>query len=387
VKHSGVTLLTTSHIVDDIYQGAVPAIIPFLVVAYHYNYLAVTGITLAATVVSSVVQPAFGLLTDRRRMSWLLIAGMVTAGVGVGLSGLTSSYQLIWLAIALSGCGVAAYHPEAARAVRAVAGASAQSMSWFALGGNLGFAIGPVLVTAVLGVTGLGGTPLLILPALVMGVVIWPLLPRLSRTSTSRRTSETPSVRDDWRAFGWLTGVVMCRSVLFFGLSTFLELYLINHFHQSHGVASAALTTFTAAGAFATIGGGWLADRFGRLRALRTGYLLAIPGLIGVVLAPNVPVVFLAAVVCGLGIYIPFSVHTTLGQEYLPNRVGTASGVTLGLAVSAGGAAAPLLGLLADARGLTVTLSVLIAVPVIALLLCTRLTETRNSPALAEVAG
>lgn len=79
----------------------------------------------------------------------------------------------------------------------------------------------------------------------------------------------------------------------------------------------------------------------------------------------------------GLGLYVPFAVHTTLGQEYLPGRIGTASGVTLGLAVSAGGMVAPLLGLVADAYGIRTALALLLVLPIVALAVSTRLPETR----------
>ncbi len=58
-----------------------------------------------------------------------------------------------------------------------------------------------------------------------------------------------------------------------------------------------------------------------------------------------------------------FAVQVTLGQDFLPNRIGVASGVTLGLAVSAGGLAAPLFGLLADSYGLTVALGAIVVLP------------------------
>src|SRR5690242_5037786 len=108
-------VLVVGHAVDDIYQGAVPALVPFLVAERAYGYLAAAGITLAATLISSVVQPVFGLLTDRHGLPWLVPVGMTVAGAGIGLSGPPPSYALTWLAIALSGLGVAAYHPEAAR--------------------------------------------------------------------------------------------------------------------------------------------------------------------------------------------------------------------------------------------------------------------------------
>lgn len=378
-SRAGVGLLTFSHVVNDLYQGAVPALIPFLMVEHHYSYLAITGITLAATFVSSVAQPAFGMLTDHRPLPWLLIVGMLVAAAGVAVSGIAPSYALVWLAIAVSGTGVAAYHPEASRAARLAAGASAQGMSWFALGGNIGFALAPVTVTPILLVTGLHGTVLLILPAAAAAVIVWPLLRRLVPDKADVRVVGVDGdARDDWRSFIRLTGVVICRSILFVGMSSFLALYVINHFHQSTEVGSAALIVFTTAGAMSTIAGGWLADRYGRLPTIRMGYLLALPGLLGLVLAPSLTIAFLAAVVCGIGIYIPFSVHTTLGQEYLPNRLGTASGVTLGLAVSAGGIVAPALGALADTHGLRTALAALCVFPITALLISTRLPETHR---------
>lgn len=78
---------------------------------------------------------------------------------GVALSGVTGSYALTLAAVAVSGVGVAAYHPEAARAARAAAGGSHTAMGWFALGGNLGFSAAPLLVMAVVGIGGLSASP------------------------------------------------------------------------------------------------------------------------------------------------------------------------------------------------------------------------------------
>ncbi|MDP5185494.1 hypothetical protein QOZ88_22910 [Blastococcus sp. BMG 814] len=74
-------LLTASHVVEDLYQGAVPALLPFLVLDRNYSYTAATGIILAATVLSSVVQPAFGVLIDRRPLPWLTPVGLLVAGI------------------------------------------------------------------------------------------------------------------------------------------------------------------------------------------------------------------------------------------------------------------------------------------------------------------
>src|ERR1700728_3853291 len=261
-------LLAATHTVDDLYQGAVPALLPFLAIERHYTYVGLTGITLAATFLSSAVQPAFGVITDKRRMGWLIAAGLLVAGIGVGLSGLGDSYVITWLAIALSGVGVAAYHPEATRTARGVAGNSTQAMSWFSVGGNLGIALGPVMVTPVLLVTGLRGTPLLVIPAAAMAILLAVRRPwRQAQAADQARRSRQAAAgdldgqprRDDWRSFARLTAVVTTRSLAYFGVASLLALFVIRRFHEPTAVGSAALTTFVAAGAVGSVTRGWLA--------------------------------------------------------------------------------------------------------------------------------
>ncbi|MEV6241255.1 MFS transporter [Lentzea sp. NPDC051838] len=355
------SVLVAGHAVDDLYQGAVPAIVPFLVAERSYGYVAAAGITVAATLLSSVVQPLFGVLTDRRAMPWLVPVGMTVAGVGIGLCGLGDSYLFTWLAIALSGLGVAAYHPEAARLARRVSSDGHLGMSWFALGGNAGFALGPVLVTPVLVFGGLQASPLLMIPALVGGVLTAMALKGV-HGATTHHTAHAG--RDDWGQFGRLTVVVIARSMVTFGLSTFLAIWVA----QRVGglvAGSVALVLLFGVGALGTLLGGVLAGRWGRIRTVRVSYAVAVPAVAGVALVPG-PAVYLMIALAAVALYVPFSLHTTLGQDYLPNRLGTASGVTLGLAVSVGGVAAPAIGAIASATTLQWALLSLTVLPVIA---------------------
>jgi len=369
MNRRGIALLAASHVADDFYQGAVPALLPFLVIERHYTYAAIAGLTLAATVLSSVTQPLFGWFADRRPRQWMVPAGLSTAGIGVALVGLTPTYLLTWLVIALSGLGVAAFHPEAARAARQSAGESNRGMSVFALGGNIGFAFGALVTTPVLLAFGVRGTVLLFAPALVMALVlIASLRAVLARQWTTGRAPTLPSGDDDWPAFLRLTAVVIVRSMAFFGLTSFLAVYFINELGASPAVGGSALTLFLFAGGVGTLLGGWLADRRGRLASIRLGLALSVPALAGLVLVDNEVAALCFVVVTGIALFMPFSVFVMLGQDYLPNRIGTASGVTVGLAVSVGGLFSPVLGRLADTTSLRVALAVLVVLPVLALL-------------------
>src|SRR5579875_151093 len=366
VNRARVALLAASHAVDDIYQGAVPALLPFFVAGRHYSYAAATGLTFAATALSSVIQPVFGALTDRRDLRWLVPAGLTVAGAGIGLSGLAGSYLLTWLAIALSGIGVAAFHPEAARAARAASGDSQQAMSVFSVGGNIGFAIGPLFVTAVL--------------ALLTGLAVYLALARRARPGTPGRSAgQRAAARDDWHGFTLLTSAVIVRSVLFFGLSSLLALYVGTGLHGGRQAGEAALTTMLMAGAVGTVTGGRLADRFGRLAVMRVSFAVSALGLLAIVVA-GLPWVFAAVAVTGFALFQSFSLTVTLGQDYLPTRIGTSSGVTLGLAISVGGLVAPALGARADATSLHLAVTVLLALPPAALALALRLREPRSAP-------
>ncbi|QWF78455.1 MFS transporter [Amycolatopsis sp. CA-230715] len=369
-----ITLLSAGHAGVDFYQGAVPALVPVLVAERHYDYVAASGIVLAATLLSSIVQPLFGLLTDRRAMPWLLPASMATAGIGLAMSGLGGSYWSTWLGVALSGLGVAAYHPEAARLARVVSGGAHTGMSWFSLGGNIGFALAPVVVTPVLAAGGLGATPFLVAPAAVATLLTASVLRTFSRHDAETRAEPDRRGHDDWPRFLRLTAVVMCRSIVYMGLSAFVALYVRGRVPGGATAGAVALFVLFAGGAVGTVLGGRLAAKHGRVRTMRIAYAATIPALAGVVFAPGYAV-YLFVAAAAITLYVPFSLHITLGQDYLPNRVGTASGVTLGLAVSVGGIASPAIGALADGTSLQIALAALIGLAVVSWLLALTLPE------------
>lgn len=173
---------------------------------------------------------------------------------------------------------------------------------------------------------------------------------------------------DRWGPFSLVTIAVLARSVAFFGITTFLPLWWVDHLHHSKPTADAAVTAFMCAGIFGTITGGRLADRYGRKRVSAIGLAAATPLMLAYLAAASYPAAFLLLVPAGIALYIPFSIMVSLGQHFLPNRVGVASGVTLGMAASAGGLTAPLLGWLASGTSLTATLVAVSCVPVVAAL-------------------
>jgi FSR family fosmidomycin resistance protein-like MFS transporter len=278
---------------------------------------------------------------------------------------------LTFAAVLVSGIGVAAFHPEGSRFANYVSGARrASGMSLFSVGGNVGFALGPALLTPALLAFGLRGTLLVLVPTWVMAGVLVHELPRLAgfRSDVVAGRVQRGRERDAWGPFAVLAGVIAVRSFIYFGLVTFIALYWVHELHTGKAFGSAALVAVLLGGAAGTLVGGPLADRFGR-RSVLIGSMISIPPLVVGLLLSGPALGMLFAALAGAATIATFSVTIVMGQEYLPARLGVSAGVTIGLSIGLGGVGAPLLGLLADAHGLRAVIEVVAALPVVALAL------------------
>lgn len=382
--------LVGTHVMNDFQTGAAAALLPYFVVEQHYDYAAVAGLTLAATSLSSVFQPVFGWLTDRFALRPLVTIGLLVAALGIALAGLTSAhYWLTWIVISISGLGVAAYHPAATVAAKEAGGGSNRSMSTFSVGGNVGAAIAPIGVGLTVGVFGLQATPLLLIPTVAVAAIYLVLNRRtavLTATATAPGAGPAASVpppRDLWGRFAWLLLIVSLWSVAYVGARSFVALDVMDRFGGTADVGTVALTVFSLAAALGTLVGGFFADRFGRMRVIVLGYALATLAATGYALAPTEITAMVLAGVLGWALFLPFALHVTLSHSYLPRHLGTASGVTLGMATALGGLLTPFLGVLADRASPQAVFAALAGVIAAAFVCSLFLRERADLPAAA----
>lgn len=174
-----------------------------------------------------------------------------------------------------------------------------------------------------------------------------------------------PEATDDWKRFGILTVLLVGRSIAFYGLNTFLALYWIDILGQTKTAASLALSVLFIVGSMGTLTGGNLADRIGSKKIIQVSFLVLPILLFALSVTRNATLAFLLLLPIGVFLFLPNSPMVILGQRYLPNRMGLASGVTLGLAVSVGGIVAPFLGRLADVTSLVAVVQVLAVVTIL----------------------
>ncbi len=367
---AGLRLLTVAHGFTDLNQGVLPVMIPFLVTQRHLTLAVAATLVLASNLLGSVVQLGFGHLSDRRSTTWVIPAALALSATGTALIGLAPTFPLMLAGAMLMGFAVAAFHPEGSRFSNYFAGPKRSSgMSLFTVGGYVGFAAGPVLATPLLLVFGLKGVAFLMIPALIVAAFVTRELPRFNevRSSAQRAHRERPG-RNDWRGFSIMSVVVALRSTTFLAAITFLPIFVLRVVHANAFVQSFALFALLIGGAGGTMLGGLLGDQFDRRRVIALSMLLTM--FCGVAIAytgalHNAAVTITCSALFGVSLGLSAGVLVVLGQEYLPKRIGVASGVTLGLANTIGGIAAPAFGHIGDIFGLV---SVFVTIAIFAVL-------------------
>jgi FSR family fosmidomycin resistance protein-like MFS transporter len=358
VDRRGILVLSAGHLAADLFQGSVPALLPFLIRDRGYSYAAAGALFLLASLGSSLVQPLLGVYADRVRAGWLMPVGLVLAAAGLAAAGLSSSYAGTAAALLAGGFGVAAFHPEAVRfASHVSASRRGAGMSIFAVGGNAGFALGPILTTPVMVGIGLHGTPIVASVVLAAGLLVLASMRYLERFRGEQEEHRLALAgqANDWRGFSLASGAAIGRAVQGFGLQAFVPSYAVAHFATSESVGNGAVATMLVAAAAGTLLGGRLADRYGFRRLVVWSLALEVPLLLALPVA-GLAGSFVLMGAIGLVAGTNFYPLVVIAQNALPGYLGLAAGVVLGLAIGIGAGAVALLGVLGDSAGLTAVL-------------------------------
>ncbi len=364
-------LLSIAHTCSDINQGALAATLPFLIAAHSLGYAKAAALVMVANLAGSLMQPLFGALADKVNKPWLIVLGLLLSGSGMSLVGFAPGYAGLCAAVVISGMGSAIFHPSAALLANRAGGANAKgrSMSLFSFGGQLGFTLGPLLATSAIGLWGLKGTLVFIVPQFIFTVIFHSRYADFYRLGARQAQDSKIAIQNDsknnWSGFSRLSAVIFARSIVFHGLNTFLALYWIRLMGVGEGLASVMLSIYYALSAAGTLLGGSLADRYGCRAVVRISFATILPFLIMLAISENAILAGVLLFPLGLALGASHAPMVVLGQQYLPARMGFASGVTLGLAVSVGGIFAPVLGLVADELGLRAAFYVIASVAII----------------------
>jgi FSR family fosmidomycin resistance protein-like MFS transporter len=369
-------ILSLGHLVTDIYQGALPAVLPFLKDNLSLSYTMTGIILMAANFTSSLIQPLFGFISDRQKKTLLLPIGCLCAGIGFSLLSLFSNYLFIIMLVVVSGFGIASFHPEGYRTAHFFTGEKrVTGMAIFSVGGNLGFAFGPIISIYIIKYMGFNLLPVIIIPAILFTAIMilyWrDISPAEIRADVAMKreiTSKHP--KGIYISLSMVIAVVIMRSWTQMGLMTYIPFYYINHLKGDPLYAGKLVFVFLLGGVLGTLGGAPLADRWGhKLYLTLSMFLTTLVLPLIFIVAGNM--LFIVLGLLGMICISTFSVTVVMAQQLLPKNLGIASGLIVGFAIGAGGICVTLLGVVADHYGVPFALKSITILPFIGFILST----------------
>ncbi len=372
-------LVTLGHFTTDLGQGAMPVLLPFLKESFSLTYTQIGVVVLVQNFTSSVIQPLFGYFIDKVYWPWLLPGSILLASVGIALTGHTTGYSWLLAAVVVYGMGSASFHPQGAVAMNYISasGGRGKSMGTFSVGGNLGFAMGSLLMVFLLTKIngGIGNTSYFLFFGLFTTILISANLKKVTPAADILPQGKDRAADEQgipWALLSVLLLFIFIRSTIHVGLQTYIPLYYINYLGEDPVYASYMVSLFLLGGAVGTFIGATLSDRLGRKMIIISSMVISLPL---VFLIPYVSgflsllLVFLA----GGALVSSFATSLVLAQEMMPDNVGMASGLTVGFSLGLGGLGATILGVLADSFGLPAVMWVLGLSPILGLLVAMRL--------------
>ncbi|MCP1357739.1 MFS transporter [Aneurinibacillus migulanus] len=341
-----------AHLLNDLMTvGIIPVLLPLYKQAFNLTYTQTGLIVLISYLTSSVMQPLFGYLTDKKPKPWALAFGVFITGLGLGLTGYASNYYMLLLFVAISGLGSGIFHPESNRGVYLASYSErGKAQAIYQVGGNLGQSLGALILPLFILSVGLHGMWVFLLLAVVsVFLTIWMLPWYKEQLQTSVKLKKKLSGQNNYFGISMLLIAVILRSWVQIGVAGFLPFYL---HEKGMALEKADLFTFLflGAGALSTYIGGRMSDRIRRKGILVWSLVLSIPFSILIPYAEgiwSVVVIFLL----GFTILSSFAVTVVYGQMLLPNNLSMASGLMIGFGVGAGGIGASFMGALSDSYG------------------------------------
>jgi len=363
-------LLFLGHVAVDASQGILPVVVVKLKDVFELSYFQVGIMMMILNLTSSVIQPLFGYISDCFRTGWFIPVGVLWTALAMGLLGWSPNYMTALLLVGFAGLGTAAYHPRAMMAVYLVSGDKRGfGTAVFSAGGNLGFALGPVIGSLLVLGFGLYATVGLVPLGLLifLAIVLYP--GDFMRRESKKKSRSTQQVDHAALPIPWVPLIavfliVTLRAWVYMSAITYLPMLF-----QGQGIqlksGSLILTTFLACGAVAGLYGGHLSDKIGRKRVI-VGTSLVYPILAALMLLTEGPWVWVFAGASGAALLASYSVTVVLTQELLPHYLGLASGLILGLGFGTGGLGTAFSGYLADMFGLYTTFWIMAVAPLLA---------------------
>lgn len=383
-----ITLLSFGHLVLDSYSSFLVPILPLLAIKLGITPAQAGFLIPVMMISSSLMQPLYGIISDRYFKRAFAVAGPLIAAVFMSSIGLATSLPMLLAIVIAGGIGIGAFHPQSAALAHRAAtdwnpARQGTVMSIFSSAGTVGYALGPLIISTCVAWFGLEYSYYTMVFGIVATALLWIYCPPLE---PQKRADDAPPLsqllKDAWVPLTILYFAVVLRSAASVSIQSYLPFWLKDHGLDLQ-LSSLVITGFIFFGGIGGFFGGALADRFGARRVSMVSVLFATPVLIASFLTQGA-LSYVLIMLGGLCLNLPLPISVVMAQRLVPGGASTVSALVMGFAWGLGALLTPVTGKLSEGMGLTKALLIVALWPLASAFLFWRYPkdEARARPAV-----
>jgi FSR family fosmidomycin resistance protein-like MFS transporter len=306
-----------AHAISHFFQLLLPALFPWFKDQFSVSYVQLGTLTVVFFAVSGIGQTVAGFIVDRFGALRTLVIGVSLLIAGGIVATITPVFSGLYVAAALIGLGNCVFHPSDFSILnhRIQSSMMGHAFSWHALGGNLGYAVAPLLLPTVAMLTGRYQSALILGVCLAICAMIGLIWRRRDLTVDPITMGDTTELtHHEVQKYISPLHIFLRPSVLscffFFMLAAMVGMGIQNFvpslLHIAYDLprlwASYALTGYLIAGAIGMLWGGFWVTKVDNHRQsamsgmLLAGGLMAMIGGLTIIFAQDEPVIWLGYV-------------------------------------------------------------------------------------------
>ncbi len=368
-----IKVLSFGHLVLDSYSSFLVPILPLLALKLGITPAQAGFLIPVMMISSSLMQPIYGVISDRYFKRAFAVAGPLIAAVFISCIGLADSLPTLLALTIAGGIGIGAFHPQSAALAHRAAidynpARQGTVMSIFSSAGTVGYALGPLIISSCVAWFGLEHSYYTMIFGIIATALLWWYCPPLEQ---KKRAADAPPLSQLLKAartpLTILYFAVVLRSAASVSIQSYLPFWL-----QDHGLnlqnSSLIITGFIFIGGIGGFFGGALADQFGARRVSMVSVLLATPILLAGFLTQGA-LSYTLIMFGGLCLNLPLPISVVMAQRLVPGGASTVSALVMGFAWGLGAMLAPLVGKISEGLGLTKALLIVALWPLASALL------------------
>lgn len=329
--------LSMGHFTADLYASAIVPMYPLITQKLGITLASISLIISLGHLVSSMLQPFFGFISDKIKKRAFMINGLILGAVFIPLTITADNSILLCLFLMLGMAGNALFHPQVTSLVKTFCYNNpnvAKYMGLFMGMGTIGYSIGPVISSNLVEKFGEGAMLYITVIGLLCALILYFEVPKIPKSAITQSKDGFFKVMGEIiknKTCMKLVWIAIVKSAVSISFGTYIP-FILKESGFDLSTTGIVVTLFFAISGLSMIASSKLEEKIGAVNLIRLSFFTILPLVILFKFAfdmmPYLGIIIF--IISGFFIYLSVSVTIIAAQKIMPDHTGVISGVMQG---------------------------------------------------------